>query len=253
MRIVAVTTFNSSGLAQYGERFVSSFEAMWPKEVELVIYSEGWEKHQLPESRAVVRDLIDASPWLSDFKRSNQYRNETGGFRKDAIRFSHKVAALCDVCWGNPGTEYFIWLDADIFAHSPISMVELMGLVPEGNEWIAWLNRSRSYPECGFYILNGRHPEHRRNMEAFEDMYVRDRLFNLAEWHDSYVLQAVVKERRIVAKSLSGDYAHTGHPFVNGPLGHWFDHLKGARKVEGRSRAVDLKYNRHEPYWRDRK
>ena len=39
------------------------------------------------------------------------------------------------------------------------------------------------------------------------------------------------------------------HPFVNGPLGRYMDHLKGGRKDEGRSSDKDLVVARTEAYW----
>jgi hypothetical protein len=39
------------------------------------------------------------------------------------------------------------------------------------------------------------------------------------------------------------------HPFVNGPLGSYMDHLKGGRKEQGRSSDKDLVVTRTEEYW----
>jgi hypothetical protein len=80
-------------------------------------------------------------------------------------------------------------------------------------------------------------------------MYAEDGLFSLAEWHDSFVLWEVVKRAGVAAKSLSGAGARTNHPLVNGPLGAWFDHLKGRRKKRGKSDRFDLKVRRAEAYW----
>jgi len=40
-----------------------------------------------------------------------------------------------------------------------------------------------------------------------------------------------------------------GHPLINSAWGAWLDHLKGARKSLGRSRAQDLIQPRSESYW----
>ena len=73
----------------------------------------------------------------------------------------------------------------------------------------------------------------------------------MAEWHDSYVIQQLVEGMGLKTKSLSGPEGFkTSHPFVNGPLGAYMDHLKGPRKAMGRSQARDLKVQRAEPYWR---
>jgi hypothetical protein len=105
------------------------------------------------------------------------------------------------------------------------------------------------YPECGFYMINCRHPRHREMVAALIAMYEHDALFKLPEFHDSFVLQRVVELAGVGTKSLSGGASKTTHPLVNGPLGKWFDHLKGSRKQAGRSKPGDLRVKRTEAYW----
>ena len=244
MKFGAVSTFNREGLDLYGRRMMASFRRNWPVEVALTVYAEGW---QGPAGLATV-DLLAASPWLAAFK-ARHARRRFRDYRWDAVRFSHKVAALCHAA-SVSDADVLIWLDGDIVTHARVSIDDLAGLAPKGEEWIAWLDRVRMHPECGFYMLNCRHSRHRQMMEAFERMYRDDALFGLREWHDSYVLQQVVAQSGIVAKSLSGAGARTTHPLVNGPLGRWFDHLKGGRKLTGKSMPSDLKVARTEGYWR---
>ena len=67
----------------------------------------------------------------------------------------------------------------------------------------------------------------------------------------SLVIQQLVQLAMLPTRSLSGERgARTGHPFINGPLGAYMDHMKGPRKQLGKSRRKDLKINRNEPYWR---
>jgi len=245
MKFAAVSTFNADGFMLYGRRMMESFHQNWPNEVPLRVYSEGWS---LIDSRTEIVELDDASPWLGCFKSRNKHRTFRD-FRWDAVRFSHKVAAVshaardieCDV---------LIWLDGDIYTHAQITLADLEKLAPAENEWISWLNRTQMYPECGFYMLNLRHPQHLEYLSAFEAMYVNDELYRLDEFHDSYVLQQVVKRTGALSRSLSGRGVATSHPLVNGPLGQWFDHLKGSRKQDGKSRRGDLKVARQEDYWK---
>ncbi|WP_157633377.1 hypothetical protein [Rhizobium leguminosarum] len=244
-RFAAISTFNRAGLDLYGRRMVRSFHEHWPREVSLRVYSEGWDALDCfgPE----VVDLASASPWLGAFKSRN--RNKAfRGFRWDAVRFSHKAAAVCHAA-STIDADVLIWLDGDIVTHAPLTIGDLEALAPVGDEWISWLDRTSMYPECGFYMLNRRHENHLAFLSAFDAMYVTDALYGLAEYHDSYVLQQVVERERAAAKSLSGAGRATTHPLVNGPLGKWFDHLKGTRKREGRSRLSDLHTPRREGYW----
>ncbi|TBA16096.1 hypothetical protein [Rhizobium ruizarguesonis] len=244
-RFAAISTFNRAGLELYGRRMVRSFNVHWPQEVILRLYAEGWNALDFFETGIV--DLSSASPWLDAFKARNRYRRFRD-FHWDAVRFSHKVAAVCHAA-RTIDADVLIWLDGDILTHAPVTIADLDALAPVGDEWISWLDRASMYPECGFYMINRRHENHLRLIAAFEDMYVDDALYGLAEYHDSYVLQQVVEREGAVAKSLSGAGRATTHPLINGPLGRWFDHLKGSRKREGRSRPSDLKAPRREGYW----
>ena len=41
-----------------------------------------------------------------------------------------------------------------------------------------------------------------------------------------------------------------GHPLINTKLGKWIDHMKGARKNQGKSKTSDIMVKRKEDYWR---
>ena len=79
-----------------------------------------------------------------------------------------------------------------------------------------------------------------------------DTLFGHLEWHDSYVFWQVLRE---VGASDGYDIgkgagAKGHHVFINSVLGAYVDHMKGKRKVKGKSSATDLRINRSEDYWK---
>lgn len=240
MSIRAVTTFNESGRQVYGNRMLESFRRNWPEEVSISVYAEGW-------SAPGTIDLFDSSPWLASFKHRHRHRRFRD-YRWDAVKFAHKVAALCHAA-RQPDVDVLAWVDGDIVTHSPVTIDDLRAMEPRNGDWISWLDRVNLHPECGLYFLNCRHPRHREMIDAFHGSYEDDKIFGLAEWHDSFVLNHLVKVSGIGAMSLSGRGYRTSHPMVNGPLGKWFDHLKGNRKVRGHSSKGDLKVHREEAYW----
>lgn len=245
LKLHAISTFNAAGLDLYGRKMIETFGRFWPDEVPLTIYSEGFDEAPAPANEI---DLLKASPWLADFKKRHASRVVTS-FLFDAVRFSHKVAAVLHAA-RNTDADVLIWIDGDSFTHSVISASDLEALAPKGGEWIAWLDRAKSYPECGFYMLNLRHPQSAEMLASLEAMYADDELFALKEFHDSYVLEQVVKRAGVGTKSLSGEGHGTFHPLINGPLGKWFDHLKGDRKGLRRSHKADLRVRRDEAHWR---
>ena len=84
-------------------------------------------------------------------------------------------------------------------------------------------------------------------------------IFTLEEWHDSFVFGHVLNQYKTrdlnfldYTEDLDLKTARTGgggHPLINCVLGRWLDHLKGARKIIGKSNKKDLSVVRTEKYW----
>lgn len=256
-RFQVVTTFSAKGLAEYGERMLASVEKHWPRDVPVIVYREGFD---LPAgSRAIGRDLT-AIEWLADFKRRHARnsgahgRGRTGpyDFRFDAVRFAHKTAAVIDAgqkaLHSSGRGDCLVWMDGDALAHADMTQDVLEGFMP-ADKSIAWLWRTRSYPECGFYILNLRHPGVPGLLTAWRSMYETDGVFALRETHDSFVLQQMVERLGLPWHSLSGDAADWHHPAAAGPLANWIDHLKGDRKRIGRTPKSEARGRHTSEYW----
>ena len=109
--------------------------------------------------------------------------------------------------------------------------------------------------------MNLNHPVCHEFLKEFERYYedAENGIFTLEEWHDSYVFGHILNKYKKdfptvldysadmylrEAKSGGG-----GHPLINGPLGAWIDHMKGARKNSGKSKRSDIMVNRKENYW----
>lgn len=240
MKIVAVTTYAERHWRQHAQRCVESFTAQCP-DVELLHFTDSM--------------LEGRSSWLQGFKQRNQRYGMRRGltprgynYRFDAVRFAHKVAAV--ELASAAAAEVLVWLDADIYTHSALSPAQLLQLL--GDADVAYLRRSRKYPECGL-VLYRLNEAGRALIQRVAECYRSDSVFQLAEWHDSFVFehcrQQLADAGQLRCASLSGDFEHHPHPFVNGPLGAFMDHCKGPRKVAGRSRRTDLAWRRPEAYW----
>lgn len=238
MRVV--TTFNKPGLELYGQRMMDTHAFYWPREVPLVLYAEGFLS---PGSRD-----LSAIPWLQAFKFRNRGR-PFSDYRFDAVRFAHKTAAVIDSAEQDL-SRYLIWADGDTFTHQGLSLEVLRSWVPEADQYISWLWRSHMYPETGFFIIDTLHRQHREFVAEWKRLYETDEVYNLPEQQDPCVMAYLVKSMGLGWKSLSGGFENTSHPFVNGPLGAYMDHLKGPRKELGKSRPQDLQRRRGEAHWK---
>lgn len=248
--IMAITTCNAAQWSAFGETMAATFVRHWPREVRLTVYTEGFSVD--PEEQFAGVDLDGAAPWLRLWKAAKtpaQCGMTSLGykFRFDAARFAHKIAAI------EAGARAFqdgilIWLDADIVSHSPITMDWLEALFPDGD--LAWLDRDRTYPECGFLMF--RLPGAWPIIDRLSDLYRSGSLFDLAEWHDSYAIQHVVKQagREVSVRSLSGAGRSQHHVLVNSLVGDRLDHLKGDRKGIGRTPQHERVVAGGGSYWR---
>lgn len=251
-----VTTCNRAGWEQHGRRMAQSFVDKWPAEAKLTVYAEGFE----PDVQGIaVRALPD---WLAPFKArhmDNPFRNGRIGahhydFRFDLVKFSHKSAALTDFGLSiEDGV--MIWLDADAVFHSEVKAGFLASLFPEP-AYIAWLERQGGFPETGFVMFRAAHAAHRSFMEELRDLYVTDAVLKQKEQHDAFLIWEIGKRMAAAGiippvVNLSGEAWRTSHPAINGPLGAIWDHMKGPRKDEGKSRRRDLVRTRPEAYWQD--
>lgn len=245
---------------------IQTFLKNWPAEVKLIVYAERCNVYEQAPNLTVI-DLETASPELVAFKQKwNQVPKANGdvssdpirslrkdagkGFKWDAVRFSHKVYAIFHAA-KHCTTPWLLWMDADIVCHSAITLAEIDSLCPS-NKDLCYLGRQNKFSECGLYAMNLASPKVLVFLQKFQHMYDQadDGIFTLAEWHDSFVFDAV--RRSVQLNELDWSYdliVGEGHPLINCEWGKYLDHLKGERKSLGHSKAKDLKVLRQEDYW----
>lgn len=273
MNYTVITTFHAAGLAQYGQTMIDAFDQHWPASVPLVVYAEDCEPRML-SSRVSVRDLHACCPKLVAFKtqhRNNPVANGTvmkdtnvpfrdNNFKWDAVRFSNKVFAVIHGT-RNLDTDWVIWLDADTktFAQIPQGFLQE---ICDNTAMACYLGRREKYhSECGWVAYNRRHADLPHFIDCWENLYDSGALFDLREYHDSFVFDVLRKQfqgtRGTRFSNISPEVPGKGpgHPFIASRLGLYMDHMKGSRrKALGHSLPDDAARNQglnsDVPYWR---
>lgn len=252
-RFRAVTTCNAQGWEQTGRAMAQSFVEHWV-DVPLVVYAEGF----VPDVAGVdVRELPD---WHARFKAAHAADPKAHGmtafgrynFRRDCVRFSHKVAAITDA--GEDQSGVLIWLDADTRTFDTVRPAWLEDLLGP-SAYMAWLGRDGVYPECGFLMFDTEHPAHREIMGELRRRYESGEVFDMSQTHDSYVIEDVILTAKAMHKimaprNLSGPHSTRGHPWLGSRLAERMDHLKGARKALGRTPRHERLVKDGNSYWR---
>jgi hypothetical protein len=267
-----VTTFNQSGYDRYGSRMIDTFLENWPRDIQLWVYAENCDVQQ-QHSRLYVLDFHATVPalvafkqrWGNDLRASGrqvtsefkpQEARDGYAFRWDAVRFSHKVYAVCHHARNHAG-DVMLWMDADMVCHSPITGEFISSQIPE-LYGIAFLGRAKKFTECGLYALNMRQQATQSFVEQFQGAYDDGSIFEMSEWNDCWVFDRIRERVQIqfpTWRQLNWTEGFSkqgeGHPLINTPWGAYLDHLKGQRKDAGRSAPKDLIVARSETYWSD--
>lgn len=275
-KYAVVTTFHQQGLKDYGQRMINTFCENWPREVILHVYPEACNPaitdhdhvslkrlEELPDLMAFKtrwRDVPKANGDVSGDAVRSRRKDAGKGFKWHAVRFAHKVYAIFD-CAQTTNADMLLWMDADTVCHSAVSLADLDRLVPAESE-LCYLGRKGKYSECGLYALNMRSSNVKLFLQEFQRFYddAENGIFQLDEWHDSFVFDAVrvkfpqMQQLDWAAKlhdlrPRPGMSNGEGHPLINSEWGAYLDHLKGGRKNLGRSKREDLKFPRKEAYW----
>jgi hypothetical protein len=268
MKIAVVTTFHKKGYESYGQRMIQTFLKNWPSDITLHVYGENCDITERADNLKIY-DLHQASPELVAFKEKwknvpkaigqqaippiiSGAKKQAGlGFKWDAVRFSHKVYSIfhcANVC----ESDVLFWMDADTVCHSPVTKLEIENFCPLTVD-LGFLGRDGKYTECGLYSLNLQSPGIKDFLQHFQQLYdnAETGIFKLSEWHDSFVFDAVRKVIKLREINWSqGLIRGEGHPLVNSEWGKYLDHLKGDRKLIGKSKPSDLRIKRQESYWR---
>lgn len=270
MKFAVVTTFHREGYKKYAQRLIQTFLQNWPSHVDLLVYAEDCEVEE-SASNLIYRDLHQNCSDLVLFKQkwgndprarglvaigpADRKGKQPGiGFRWDAIRFSHKIYAVCHAAQ-NTNADVLFWMDADMVCHSAISLQFIAEQIPN-TVGLAYLGRERKFSECGLYAMNLRDPITQVWLAEFKLAYDSGRVMTMAEYNDCWVFdqtRAEVQAKYPQWQQLNwsaGLIKGEGHPLINTKWGAYLDHLKGRRKDNGKSLAKDLIVVREESYWR---
>jgi hypothetical protein len=266
MKYTVCTTFHAQGYNTYGSRMIDTFLQTWPREVDLIVYTENCTVTQSADNLQ-IRDLEQSSSELVTFKNTwrnvprangdisadpvrSRRRDAAKPFKWDAVRFAHKVYSIFH-CAKNTTADVLIWMDADTICHSPITMQDIERLIPADKD-LCFLGRKGKFSECGLYAMNLRSAAVQDFLKRFQWMYddAEHGIFQQDEWHDSFIFDVARKHIALNEFDWSSHLiTGEGHPLINSDWGAYLDHLKGSRKKTGRSLATDLKVKRTEAYW----
>lgn len=242
LAIAVATTFSDASWDVHAKRMLESFVANWPDEVPILVQTD------TPSLAEQIDKIIRPADGLKSgwepehkaFVERNAGKDDPNDYRKQAVRFCHKVFALkyaadsvkkakaaghADAC------RYLIWLDADVLTTRKVTIDEIAKCLPKEGDAVAYMGRKDwDHSECGwlaFDLENGGD----ELINLWVNCYHGDTIFNNEQWHDSWLFD-VVRTLTVVGrdefKCTNLTPNATGmEVWPQSPMAPWSKHYKG--------------------------
>jgi Protein of unknown function DUF115 len=236
LAIAVVTTFPDSSWDVYAKRMLESFVANWPDEIPIMVQIDTPNLSEQINKVLRPQDGLQSGwqPEHAAFVERNKGKDDPQDYRKQAVRFCHKVFTLKnaldsvndaiaaghkDVC------RYLIWLDADVLTTRKVTIDDLRKCLPKEGDAVSYMGRKDwDHSECGwlaFDLENG-------GSHIIERMwlcYTKDTLFDEPQWHDSWIFDHI-KVLEDKWTNLTPD-AIGMEVWPQSPMAAWSRHYKG--------------------------
>lgn len=236
MSIAVVTTFANAHFPIYARQMLQSFVQYWPKEIPLMVQLDDDLLLRDVQKTTRPQDAI-AVGWEKDhaaFVERNMGRDHPTDYRKQAVRFCHKVFAIKRAMDAvmiareqklPDAPRYLIWMDADVHTIRPVTLEDIKECLPKEGDAVAYLGR-KDWPhsECGwlaFDLENGGEDY----INSIVANYNSDHVFDMQQWHDSFVFDTVALHKA-KATNLTADKPGMDI-WPHSPMGKWSTHHKG--------------------------
>lgn len=235
MSIAVLTTFPTNSWEIYSKRMIESYVANWPDEVGLLVKLD--DPRLMPDVEKLLRPVDGVVyGWAKEheeFVKRNTSKDDPNDYRKQAVRFCHKVFALKSASdfWqeeksrtGKTECRYLIWLDADVLTTRKVAMDDLQKCLPKEGDAVAYLGRKDwDHSECGwlaFDLENGGSDI----IDIVHALYVTNDVYNEPQWHDSWMFDKIIKAGKCT--NLTSD-AKGMEVWPQSPMASWSRHYKG--------------------------
>lgn len=233
-----ITTFPDTSWDVYSKRMLESFVQFWPKEIPILVQLDSDKIH--PDVDKVLRNTdglnVGWSKEHAAFVERNKDKDSKDDYRKQAVRFCHKVFALkfaCDSAMkaiaakAEDAPRYLIWLDADVLTTRPVTIEDIKKCLPKEGDAVSYLGR-KDWPhsECGWLVFdleNGGDSF----INVLHQYYLDDQVFTQEQWHDSWIFDQVRKCHLAKSATNLTPNAIGMEVWPQSPMASWSRHYKG--------------------------
>jgi hypothetical protein len=229
--IAVITTFPNAAWDIYSKAMVESFCRHWPKDIPLMIALDDTALEL--QLKTILRDSdVVASGWDAEhaaFVERNKGRDDPQNYRKQAVRFCHKVFAIRQAMEAikhsdNP-VRYLIWMDGDVITNKPVTHEMLSKCLPVDGDAVAYLGRKDwDHSECGWLAFDLQSGGYAM-IDQIINLYNGDHVFEQPQWHDSWIWDYVIDKFHSATNLTEGKPGRD--IWQHSPMGKWSTHHKG--------------------------
>lgn len=233
-----VTTFGNTSWQVYSKIMLKNFVTYWPEEIPLLINLD--DNLLEDEVKKILRPQdAHVCGWTkehADFVKRNKDKDERDNYRKQAVRFCHKVFALkfaCDSALearkakAEDAPRYLIWMDADVITTRKITFDDLALCLPKEGDAVSYMGRKDwDHSECGwlaFDLDNGGDSV----INILYNYYVDDQVLKLDQWHDSFVFDQIFTTTLAKPRTNLTDGKPGRDIWQHSPMASFSTHHKG--------------------------
>lgn len=233
-----VTTFPNNMFDVYAKRMLQSFVQFMPHEIPLLVQIDDDTLYPLVDKMLRPQDGICVG-WEADhksFTERNKGRDDPQDYRKQPVRFCHKVFAIkraLDAALkqkaADPSTapRYLVWMDADVIITRPVTFEDIEKCLPNGGDAVAYLGRKEwPHSECGwlaFDLDSGAD----KIISHWVKRYIEDAIFGDEQWDDSWGFDVIRKNNPDYKCTNISPDAKGLDAWEASPMASWSTHYKG--------------------------
>ncbi len=250
MNVALITTMPNDMFDVYGRKMLESFVKFWPQEIPLLVQLD--DDLLYPEVDKILRPqdgiAVGHNKDHADFVARNKDKDDPQNYRKQPVRFCHKVFALhraMDAALKQKEVEdscrYLVWMDADVITTRPVTFDDVAKCLPKEGDAVAYLGRKDwDHSECGWLAFD----LEKGGDYAIKDTYnhyIDDSVLDFPQQHDSWVFDEVRKRSTLLTWTNLTEGKPGTEIWEQSPMAEWSVHYKGPRAKQALSQTPEVK------------
>jgi len=210
--VTFVTSFSEAGYKQYGKAMLKSF--VEHVDAKILVYYETKKKPKLAHknieyvSLSKVAGIINYLQAMSVFPIMKGMIGDKRYYQYDAYKFNRKIFAQCDGATKAEGI--LVWIDADTVFERDLHIDWVRDLFNEREDGLSpfcCVMKRPSFHLCASFVAwDMTHEQSLPFWNAYFDMVISGRFLLLPEWHDSFILQAILDGMELDVNDIAQSY-----------------------------------------------